>query len=88
MARDDYWDRPDRLVRLVPRRRDDLKPEVLDWVDGQPFVVQFVGTMDEGDYEGETMWSPVRDEPGPRCGWMPDCDLVDVPVEPVLESRL
>lgn len=81
-----YWNRPDRLVRFVPKRRDDVKPEAVAWIDGDPFVVGFAGTMDEGPYDGETMWAPMRDQPGPRVGWIPDCDLVDVTYRDAVEA--
>lgn len=75
----DYWDRPNRWVSFTPVRRDDVRPEAALWIDSDPFEVEFIGTMDEGLYDGQTMWMPVRDQPGPRVGWLPDCDLTDAP---------
>jgi hypothetical protein len=74
-----YWSQPNRWVRFTPVRRDDVRPEAVPWIDGEPFEVQFAGTMDDGPYDGELMWSPVRDQPGPRVGWIPGCDLTDMP---------
>jgi len=67
-----------RWVRLAPVRRDDLKPVALALIDGPPFEVEFVGTMDEGPYDGQAMWQPVEPSLMPGVAWVPDCDLEEV----------
>ena len=66
-----------RRVRFTPLRRDDLRQAVLPWVDGEPFDVLNMGTMDEGPYEGQTIWMPEDHDVMPGVSWIPDCDLTD-----------
>lgn len=64
-----------RQATFQPRRTETLRPEASTFV-GQTLEWEYAGTMDEGPYDGQTIWTPT-DKSLPWFGWVPDEDLVD-----------
>jgi len=64
-----------RRARFTPTRTDDLQHDGPTLV-GRVIEWEFAGTMDEGPYDGQAIWTPV--DTGLRSGWVPDEDLTDV----------
>lgn len=68
-----------------PKKTDDLKPGVADWIE-RWLVWQASWVIDDGPYEGQMAFLPHADPYSPReyLGWVPECDLKDI----VLKSRI
>ena len=65
-----------REAIFTPTRTDNVRPEALPLV-GQVREWEFAGTMDEGPYDGQAIWTLPVGSPE-RIGWIPDEDLTDV----------
>lgn len=75
-----------RTARFTPTRTDNLRPEALPLI-GQVHKWEFAGTMDEGPYEGQPIWTLLRESDNERwIGWIPDEDLTTVSTSDTTEE--
>lgn len=76
-----------RTATFAPTRTDDLRPEALPLI-GQTREWEFEGTMDEGPYCGQAIWTLIREAGEPWVGWFPDEDLTSaIPPESSADAR-
>lgn len=66
-----------RIARFTPTRPDNLRPAALPLI-GQVREWEYTGTMDEGPYDGQVIWTLPRDLDPTWIGWVPDEDLTTV----------
>lgn len=61
---------------LAPKRTDDLRPGVADWI-GKRLRVRYTGEVDHKcEYTGQPRFDVLT--PLAPMGWVPGCDLADL----------
>lgn len=76
MTDHDQFDEVD--ATFAPTRRDNLKPDVEDFI-GRRLRWRAMWIIEDGPYEGQIAWMPVHaHEFAPGVAWVPTEDLTDI----------